>query len=195
MNSQAAEAEQLKVAFPGCSFRLTCHPGPSTPPSTLNWSVESTVAGPLLILSDRTGIVEASFADDPDTELNRLKRDRPGTTITPTDRIWLDSLERRTDPDTPVIPLSLHGTSFQLDVWNTLLTIPWGETRTYGWIAEAIGRPTAYRAVGSAVGANPVALLVPCHRVLPVSGKAGNYAGGIDRKVALLTWEGAGFRN
>ena len=88
------------------------------------------------------------------------------------------------------IPLDLRGTPFQLHVWDYLLDIPWGETRSYGQIAEALGRPKAARAVGRAVGTNPVSIMVPCHRVVGSNGSLTGYGGGLDRKTALLELEG-----
>jgi O-6-methylguanine DNA methyltransferase len=85
--------------------------------------------------------------------------------------------------------LDLRGTDFQRSVWRRLLDIPFGARTSYGQIAADLGRPKASRAVGSAVGANPVSLLVPCHRVLPSTGKPGNYRWGADRKRALLDAE------
>lgn len=87
-------------------------------------------------------------------------------------------------------PLDLHGTKFQLKVWKALLDIPRGQTRTYGEIAQAIDAPGASRAVGGAVGANPVSILVPCHRVLPWSGTLGHYGWGPEIKRKLLADEG-----
>ncbi len=91
----------------------------------------------------------------------------------------------------PVQPLSLcvTGTNFQISVWRALLRIPSGNLVSYHQIARAIGRPQAARAVGSAVGANPVALLIPCHRVIQQSGALGGYRWGSTRKHALLAWE------
>jgi methylated-DNA-[protein]-cysteine S-methyltransferase len=88
-------------------------------------------------------------------------------------------------------PLDLRGTAFQRQVWSLLCHIPWGETRSYGHVAEALGRPKAARAVGRAVGTNPVAIVVPCHRVLGADGALTGYGGGLDRKVALLELEGS----
>jgi len=88
------------------------------------------------------------------------------------------------------IPLDLRGTPFQLRVWELLLTIPWGETRTYGQIAKALSRPKASRAVGRAVGANPVSIVVPCHRIIGSNGRLTGYGGGLERKTALLEHEG-----
>jgi AraC family transcriptional regulator, regulatory protein of adaptative response / methylated-DNA-[protein]-cysteine methyltransferase len=87
--------------------------------------------------------------------------------------------------------LFLKGTPFQLKVWNALLKIPFAGISTYGKIAESIGQPAASRAVGTAVGANPLAFLIPCHRVLRNEGLVGNYMWGSDRKAAILGWERA----
>jgi methylated-DNA-[protein]-cysteine S-methyltransferase len=87
------------------------------------------------------------------------------------------------------LPLDLHGTPFQRSVWQALLRIPAGRTCSYGEIAQAIGAPQAVRAVGAAVGRNPASLVVPCHRVLGRDGSLTGYAGGVQRKQALLTLE------
>lgn len=86
-------------------------------------------------------------------------------------------------------PLDLHGTPFQQAVWQALLGIGSGRTRTYGDIARAVGSPSAVRAVGAAVGRNPVSVIVPCHRVIGSAGALTGYAGGLDRKRALLALE------
>jgi O-6-methylguanine DNA methyltransferase len=94
----------------------------------------------------------------------------------------------------PIVPLPLYvrGTDFQLQVWKSLLEVPPGEVTTYGRLAEAVGRPGAARAVGAAVAANPVAYLIPCHRVVRASGDLGGYRWGVERKRAMLDWEKAG---
>jgi AraC family transcriptional regulator of adaptative response/methylated-DNA-[protein]-cysteine methyltransferase len=89
------------------------------------------------------------------------------------------------------IPLDLHGTGFQKSVWNALLSIPPGSTLSYGAIARSLGNPGAARAVGRANGMNPVAVIVPCHRVVQEDGSLGGYAGGLGRKKFLLQLEGA----
>jgi len=88
-------------------------------------------------------------------------------------------------------PLDLAGTEFQKSVWNALRKISFGKTKSYGEIAQAIGKPKAVRAVGGACGANPVRVLVPCHRVLAAHGKIGGFGGGLDWKRKLLAREGA----
>ena len=87
------------------------------------------------------------------------------------------------------LALDLRGTPFQLEVWDALRRIPYGETRSYAKIAAALGRGSATRAVGTANGANPVSLVVPCHRVINSDGKLGGYAGGLDIKARLLAME------
>jgi methylated-DNA-[protein]-cysteine S-methyltransferase len=89
------------------------------------------------------------------------------------------------------IPLDfLSGTDFQRLVWSYLLNIPYGQTVTYGQIAKELGKPGASRAVGAANGANPIPIIIPCHRVLAGAGKLGGYGGGLDVKQALLSLEG-----
>lgn len=87
------------------------------------------------------------------------------------------------------IPLSLHGTEFQIKVWNALLGIPYGETKSYKDIAEEIGSPKAYRAVGMANNKNPIMIIVPCHRVIGSDGSLTGYACGTDIKQKLLESE------
>jgi AraC family transcriptional regulator of adaptative response/methylated-DNA-[protein]-cysteine methyltransferase len=121
-------------------------------------------------------------------------------------RAWPDA-RRREDPATatgyaerifspagsgaPGVTLLLKGTNFQLKVWQALLQIPASAATSYGALAEAIDQPTAARAVGSAVGKNPIAFLIPCHRVLRESGAFGGYRWGVARKQAMLGWEAA----
>lgn len=88
-------------------------------------------------------------------------------------------------------PLDLRGTDFQLSCWRALLAIPYGETRTYSDIARAVGKPNAFRAVGMANNRNPVAIIVPCHRVIASDGGLCGYGGGLDVKRKLLELEGA----
>ena len=89
------------------------------------------------------------------------------------------------------LKLDMAGTPFQRKVWNALLTIPFGETRSYGQIARQIGNPTAVRAVGAANGRNPLSIVAPCHRVIGAGGALTGFAGGLDVKARLLALEGA----
>ncbi|MEC3911093.1 methylated-DNA--[protein]-cysteine S-methyltransferase [Sphingobium sp. CR2-8] len=92
------------------------------------------------------------------------------------------------------VPLDFRGTDFQQKVWAALVTIPYGETRSYGEIARAIGHPTASRAVGAANGRNPISIIAPCHRVIGAKGALTGFAGGMDAKRWLLDFEQSGDR-
>lgn len=89
------------------------------------------------------------------------------------------------------LPIDLHGTPFQKKVWNELLNIEYGTTKSYKDIAEAIAAPKAVRAIGTAIGQNPVPIIIPCHRVINSNGKLGGFTGGIDKKQKLLKIENA----
>ena len=89
------------------------------------------------------------------------------------------------------VPIALAGTPFQKRVWGELLTIPYGNTRSYGQLAEALGNRSAMRAVGAANGQNPISIIVPCHRVIGSNGKLVGYGGGLERKKFLLELERA----
>jgi methylated-DNA-[protein]-cysteine S-methyltransferase len=89
------------------------------------------------------------------------------------------------------VPLDLQGTPFQRRVWQALLTIPFGETRSYGQLARCLGKPNAARAVGAASGRNPISIIVPCHRVISGSGHLTGFAGGLEAKARLLALESA----
>lgn len=109
-------------------------------------------------------------------------------------KVWLDGYFSGT-PSEVTFPLNPHGTSFQKQVWEILLTIPYGKTTTYGAIAREMARRTgkekmSAQAVGQAVGANPISILIPCHRVVGANGKLTGYAGGLDKKEWLLRHEG-----
>ena len=87
------------------------------------------------------------------------------------------------------LPLHLNGTSFQKKVWRTIDKIPYGKTRSYQWVAREIGKPKASRAVGNALGANPIPIIIPCHRVIKKNGEIGGYSGGHGLKKKLLEHE------
>ena len=106
---------------------------------------------------------------------------------------WLDEYFNGLAPDPFRLPLTPRGSPFQQAVWTQLLTIPWGQSRTYGQIAQALGKPKACQAVGQAVGWNPIGIIIPCHRVLGVGGKLTGFAWGIDKKKWLLCHEGVDF--
>ena len=104
-------------------------------------------------------------------------------------RCWLDAYFAGKRPGAAGLPLAPRGTAFQRRVWDALIAIPYGETRTYGELAAELG--SSPRAVGAAVGRNPISVIIPCHRVLGADGSLTGYAGGLERKRALLALERA----
>ena len=150
----------------------------------IQYSVVSTSQGPMFAAHTEKGLCFLSFASEAEG-LTELKKEFPKGTFKQTN-LDLSRLEK--------MNLDLQGTPFQRKVWNALLKIPSGKTTTYGAIASEIGHPKAVRAVGTAVGANPICMYVPCHRVLPSTGKVGNYRWGSARKIQLLKDEGAAFK-
>lgn len=104
-------------------------------------------------------------------------------------RIWLDAYFRGENPPVDELPLSPRGTDFQKRVWQALLTIPYGAVSTYRELANRLG--SSPRAVGTAVGRNPISVIIPCHRVIAADGSLTGYAGGLDNKEKLLRLEGA----
>jgi AraC family transcriptional regulator of adaptative response/methylated-DNA-[protein]-cysteine methyltransferase len=146
----------------------------------------------LLAVTDR-GIVALNFVDDHgwDAALAALRSRWPGATLVRDDAATAAaSIFAETPPQTP-LHLLVKGTNFQVKVWEALLRIPAGAVATYGDVAAAIDQPRAVRAVGSAVGANAIAYLIPCHRVIRQGGAISDYAWGTTRKRALLGWEAA----
>lgn len=104
-------------------------------------------------------------------------------------KVWLEAYFAK-KPLPPLPDVAPQGTAFQQAVWAQLQTIPYGQTTTYGAIAKAIGKPKGAQAIGGAVGHNPISILIPCHRVLGADGSLTGYAGGLERKMALLELEG-----
>jgi len=158
----------------------------------IRYVVKDSPLGPLLIAATAQGICRLTFDEDESV----LKRRFPNATVIPDDgtiSAWAEgALTAIEHPaQTPELPIDVRGTAFQEAVWKELRKIPLGETRSYADIAAAVGQPQAVRAVGTANGSNPVAVLVPCHRVIRSDGTLGGYAGGLDRKRKLLAAEGA----
>lgn len=160
----------------------------------INYSFASSFFGPLLIASTAKGICHLVFVEDEEGAKQELIAKFPQAKfIAQTDSIQAQALQifQNKTPDLRQIKLHLKGTDFQLKVWQSLLAIPMGELTTYGAIAQAIDNPKASRAVGTAIGSNPIAFLIPCHRVIQSSGVFGNYMWGATRKTAIIGWEGA----
>ena len=110
-------------------------------------------------------------------------------------KLWLEEYFNAKKPNLENLPIKLIGSEFKMLVWSVLKTIPYGKTITYGEIAKTLARKTnkekiSARAVGNAVGHNPISIIIPCHRVIGANGKITGYAGGIDKKTALLKLEG-----
>ena len=161
----------------------------------LSYDIYETIYGKLLIASSTKGISLLIFVDE-DLDLSKeLSIRYPYATYTKQHTAIHQTAVNFINKEKPLSsPLTFHvwGTPFQLQVWKALLDIPAGELRTYGSICEAINSPKASRAVGTAVGRNPVSLLIPCHRVIRSSGVIGHYHWGKGRKILLLGMEQIG---
>lgn len=160
----------------------------------IDYGFYNTPVGEILIASTVRGICCIEFADNRDEALQLLcKRFAKSSQQIHSTEFHNQALrffgkDGRLSSDE--IVLHLYGTDFQIEVWRALLEIPFGKTSTYSDIAKAINNPRALRAVGTAIGRNPVAILVPCHRVLRSDGGIGGYYWGIEKKKILLEWEG-----
>lgn len=170
---------------------------------SINFDFADTPFGKVLVASTPKGICYLSFVKQNDDSseyldsqaLSNLKNHFPKAQYFPgQDDIQRSALRMfEGSPDGNDIRLHLRGTEFQLKVWEALLRIPAGGLASYGAIANHLNQPRASRAVGTAVGDNPVAFLIPCHRVIQSSGVLGEYHWGSDRKIAMIGWEAAKF--
>lgn len=158
----------------------------------INYSFWPTPFGRILIASTTKGICSLLFTSEETESLSSLIKQFPNAVLLK----QTDSLQRQAasvfheDRSYPKeITLHLKATDFQLKIWELLLKIPLGGLSTYGKIAKEIKQPTASRAVGTAIGSNPVAFLIPCHRVIQSSGDLGGYLWGHTRKSAIIAWE------
>lgn len=166
-------------------------------PETLTLDRVATPVGEVLLVTDGEGAVRAlDFADYEERMMRLLRRHAPGAVLT--DGRAPEPVRRAVEAyfggdvrALDAVAVKTGGADFQRAVWAALRGIPAGETRTYGEIAAAIGRPKAVRAVGMANGQNPIAVIVPCHRVIGANGTLTGYAGGLERKQWLLAHEGA----
>jgi AraC family transcriptional regulator, regulatory protein of adaptative response / methylated-DNA-[protein]-cysteine methyltransferase len=160
----------------------------------INYSYAESPFGNIIVASTTKGICHIAFADDEHKALHDLQQHFPKAQL----RQMVDVMQQHAlyifthDWDKlHQIKLHLKGTDFQLKVWEALLKIPMGQLSTYGTIAEKINNPHASRAVGTAIGSNPVAFLIPCHRVIQSTGAFGGYMWGPTRKTAIIGWEAA----
>lgn len=172
----------------------------------ITYGVHPTPFGEVLVAMTPRGICRMSFvgATSQEALLEQLSKQWPRSTLShrpEATRYVVDALFLRVEflkadqtpsAQTPgVLPLHVSGTNFQIAVWRALLTIPDGQLASYSQIAQSLGMPKSSRAVGNAVGANPIALWIPCHRVIQQSGALGGYRWGIETKQQVQAWEAA----
>ncbi|MFM5081784.1 bifunctional transcriptional activator/DNA repair enzyme AdaA [Aeromonas veronii] len=162
----------------------------------IDHGVHNTPFGQAFVALTPRGVCNFSFLDDqaPEAPLATLAQHWPDATLqeapSRTQGVINTMFDGRKAPDRP-ISLHVSGTNFQISVWRALLQIPPAKVVSYAQVASAVGNPKAARAVGLAVGANPVALMIPCHRVIQQNGKLGGYHWGETRKQAIHAWEAA----
>ncbi|AMW03890.1 bifunctional transcriptional activator/DNA repair enzyme AdaA [Gemmatimonas phototrophica] len=168
---------------------------------SITYAVRTTAFGQLLMAATARGVCLVEFGDDGDLLVARLHDEFPRATLVPASEsarepldAWMDALDAHVvqGAPRPELPLDLRGTAFQIKVWRFLLSVKPGRVVSYGELAAAIGHPDAVRAVGSACGANRIAVLIPCHRALRADGSLGGYRWGLERKRVLLDNEKRG---
>jgi AraC family transcriptional regulator of adaptative response/methylated-DNA-[protein]-cysteine methyltransferase len=161
---------------------------------TIAYTIADSALGRLLVAATDKGVCFISLGDSDKVLETALRGDYYAAQIQRDDvglRQWVSAMLQHVAGKRPhlELPLDIQGTAFQRQVWEALRAIPYGETRTYGQIAQAIGKPSAARAVGHACGANPVALAIPCHRAVGSKGALTGYRWGVGRKEKLLAQE------
>jgi AraC family transcriptional regulator, regulatory protein of adaptative response / methylated-DNA-[protein]-cysteine methyltransferase len=177
-----------------CCEGLPAQPEAPAGATPIRYTLLACPLGRLLLAATPRGIC-AVYLGDADADLEaRLRREYPEAEVRRDDAglsPWSDELLRHLDGRQPHLdlPLDVQATAFQWRVWQALRAIPYGSTRSYGEIARAIGQPAAARAVARACATNPVAVLIPCHRVVREDGGLGGYYWGVERKQALLDRE------
>lgn len=160
---------------------------------SINYSFAESPFGNIIVASTKKGICFMAFADDEQLAFSTMQNHFPNALFKQmVDLIQQNALYIFTHDWTKLNQIKLHlkGTDFQLKVWQTLLKIPFGQLTTYRAIANKIENSNASRAVGTAIGSNPVAFLIPCHRVIQSTGILGGYMWGNTRKTAIIGWEG-----
>ncbi|WP_281612667.1 methylated-DNA--[protein]-cysteine S-methyltransferase [Flammeovirga sp. SubArs3] len=164
----------------------------------INYSFAETPFGEIIVAATNKGICHMAFSENNVLAFEELQGIFPNATFNQkVDKFQQDALFifRNDWTNLSEIKLHLKGTKFQLKVWEALLSIPYGNLSTYGEIAEAIQHPKASRAVGTAIGNNPIAYLIPCHRVIQKSGNIGGYHWNPTRKKAMIGWEASILEN
>lgn len=160
----------------------------------IHYCFDQSIFGPIIIASTSKGICHIAFENDSMVACSNLKNRFPNAQFIEqkeTVHQKAISIFQNNSKDLEEMKLHLKGTDFQLKVWESLLKIPTGNLSTYGKIADDLGNPNASRAVGTAIGKNPVAFLIPCHRVIQSTGHFGGYMWGPKRKTAIIGWESA----
>ncbi len=158
----------------------------------ISFSILQTKIGKLIVASTPKGICYVGYIEKGETFVEQLHKRFPYSKIRNKKNkmhLLIQALFKKDFDHQIKIPLHLKGTPFQRKVWEALLEIPFGTITTYGDIAAKVGKPKAQRAVGNAIGKNPVLFVIPCHRVITSSGKLGGFYWGIDKKVFLLNRE------
>lgn len=164
----------------------------------VSYASAATRLGLLLIAATDRGLCFVQFGDSEEELLEQLRQELPKASLHPLAAAaegplgaWIEALERHLEGREPHLdlPLDVRATAFRLQVWSYLRSIPYGETRSYSEVARGIGKPRAVRAVASACASNPVALAIPCHRVIRSDGGLGGYRWGLERKERLLRAE------
>jgi len=187
-SSRFYERAAAKLAMPPAQYRR------GGTGAAIAYAIVDSPLGRVLVAATRRGVCAVSMGSS-DAELERaLKAEYPAATLQPAGRgleKWARQIVRHLEGRRPrlELPLDVQATAFQWQVWTALGAIPYGETRTYKEVAASIGRPSAVRAVAHACATNPVALAIPCHRVVRTGGGLGGYRWGLPRKKALLAAE------
>lgn len=209
LRSGAGVTEAIYKAGYGASSRAYERAGPAlgmTPGEyrdggrrvSIAYASATTVLGPMMIGATGRGLCFLQFGDSQEQLLGMLQREYPRATLTAMPdrppkpfRQWVEAVNRHLEGRQTRLdlPLDLRATAFQMQVWRYLQTIPYGAVRSYGEVAAALGRPSSARAVAQACAGNPVAIAIPCHRVIRGNGEPGGYRWGTERKRALLEKE------
>ena len=165
---------------------------------TIAYAFQDMAVGPLLMAATERGVCFAQFGSSEQCLIEQLQSEFPNATVRASDAThtaalgtWVELLEAHiaAGAPRPDLPLDLRGTAFQIRVWRFLLSVPEGDVLSYSEVASAIGAPRAIRAAAAACGANRIAVLVPCHRVLRGDGRLGGYRWGLERKRVLIERE------
>lgn len=162
----------------------------------INYSFSNSIFGQIIVASTPKGICYLAFEENQEIAFQQLKMKFPNAHFNlRSDKFQENGLSifQSDWTNLPEIKLHLKGTDFQLKVWESLLNIPISNLSTYGKLAKEVNSPNASRAVGTAIGSNPVAFIIPCHRVIQSTGGLGGYMWGTTRKAAIIGWEQAHF--